>query len=129
VCIVGCLLDPGGFDMPSSKRFPCVIFALLGAACFWGCGAEKQPAVPASQATSEATADDEIAKALAQLENPADRDAAKQQAICPVSDHALGSMGAPIKVAHDGKEAFLCCEGCKEEFDKDPATFLAKVKK
>lgn len=51
------------------------------------------------------------------------------QAVCPVSGHNLGSMEKPIKIEHDGKTAFLCCEGCKGDFDADPAAVMAKLAK
>jgi YHS domain-containing protein len=103
-------------------------FVLAWITVWAGCSASTSAPQAASDAQPAAKAEDETAAALAKLE-PADRLAATEQATCPVSEHALGSMGAPIKVAHDGKEVFLCCEGCKEEFDKDPAAFLAKLKK
>ena len=38
-------------------------------------------------------------------------------------------MGTPLKVTADGKTAFLCCEGCKDDFEKDPAAIFAKLGK
>ena len=112
--------------MPCLQVRYCLIVALGVVGLAAGCNTK---APPAAESKAEMNADDEIAAALAKLDNPADREAATQQAICPVSDHALGSMGPPIKVTHGGKSLFLCCEGCKEEFDKDPSTFLAKARK
>lgn len=58
----------------------------------------------------------------------ADAKMALAQQICPVSDEHLGAEGMePIKVTADGKTVMLCCEGCKESFDKEPAKFLAKA--
>jgi hypothetical protein len=63
----------------------------------------------------------EIEAAMAEL-SPEDRKLAEQQKICPVSGEPLGSMGKPIKVTVEGREVFVCCEGCidevKENFDK-----------
>ncbi len=70
--------------------------------------------------------DSDIAKALASL--PAeDQEAARMQKTCPVSDEPLGSMGGPIKVNVEGRDVFICCEGCTDVLQGDPATFLAKL--
>lgn len=47
---------------------------------------------------------------------------------CVVSGEALGSMGDPVSVEHDGTTVKLCCKGCIKKFNKDPATYTAKVK-
>lgn len=73
-------------------------------------------------------ADPEIAKALASL-SASDRAAAENQKVCPVTDEPLGSMGAPMKVSVQGRDVFICCEGCKEPLTDDPGTFLAKLTK
>jgi hypothetical protein len=51
---------------------------------------------------------------------------------CVVSDETLGSMGEFVTYVH--KEAGkpdrtirLCCEGCIDDFRKEPAKFLAKL--
>jgi YHS domain-containing protein len=59
----------------------------------------------------------------------ADRSIALAQLICPVSDEHLGSMDVPVKVSSDGKVAFLCCKGCKSDFDKDPKAIFDKIAK
>ena len=56
-----------------------------------------------------------------------DRKLAKAQKMCPVSDQKLGSMGTPIKIVHDGKVIFFCCQMCKPRFEKDPEPYLAKL--
>ncbi len=60
-----------------------------------------------------------------------DREAAIAQKVCPISGDHLGTeaMGEPIKVTADGKTAFLCCKGCKADFEKDPSAALAKLGK
>jgi len=72
--------------------------------------------------------DAEIEAALAKL-SPEDRKLAEAQKICPVSDHALGSMDAPVAVEVEGKKIWICCEGCRESLEKDPAKFMAKIEK
>lgn len=68
----------------------------------------------------------EIEAALAQL-SPEDRSLAEKQAICPVSDEPLGSMGQPIKVDLNGKALFICCKGCEETVREEPERYLAKI--
>jgi YHS domain-containing protein len=47
---------------------------------------------------------------------------------CPVSNEALGEMGKPVKVTHEGTDVYLCCKSCKKDFDKDPAKYAGMVK-
>ncbi len=54
--------------------------------------------------------------------------AALAQKVCPISGENLGSMGKPIQVTAEGKSAYICCAGCKEDFEADPAAALAKLK-
>ena len=56
-----------------------------------------------------------------------DRAAALKQATCPVLGGKLGAMGTPYKINVQGRDVFLCCEGCKEELLKDPDKYLAKL--
>ena len=117
--------------MPRHPSCWLIVSLCLGAVSVGCSDASKrdaaQQAAPASTTQSQ-TAADEITEALAKLE-PADRAAAIAQGVCPVSEEKLGSMGAPLKVSADGRYVFLCCDGCKEAFEKEPQTFLAKMKK
>ena len=47
---------------------------------------------------------------------------------CPVSDEALGEMGKPVKVTHEGTDVYLCCKSCLKDFNKNPAKYVALVK-
>ena len=69
---------------------------------------------------------DEIA-AIKQLP-AADQGLALKQAVCPVSDEALGSMDKPVKDDRRGKTFFLCCDNCEKELKADPKAVLAKLK-
>lgn len=69
-----------------------------------------------------------IKASLAKL-SPEERASAEAQKICPVSDHALGSMDAPVKVAVDGKEVWVCCAACEDPLKADPEKYLAKLPK
>lgn len=48
--------------------------------------------------------------------------------VCIVSGNKLGSMGTPITKVHQGQQVKFCCEPCVEEFDENPAKFMAKLK-
>ena len=105
-----------------------LMVALAGAMLVFN-GCSKPPAAPPAQTATPpaAAADSETTAALAKL-SETDRAAALKQDVCPVTGEKLGSMGAPPKVTVEGKEVFLCCEGCEEELRKEPAKYLAKLK-
>ncbi len=64
---------------------------------------------------------------LALLEDEAERAAAIAQGICPVSGEPLGSMGKPIKLTVEGREVYICCEGCEDALREDPQKYFAKL--
>ena len=74
------------------------------------------------------SASTEVEEALAEL-SPADRAAAENQQMCPVTDEPLGSMGKPYKITHEGTDVFFCCEMCKDSFADDPGKYMAKLNK
>jgi Cu(I)/Ag(I) efflux system membrane fusion protein len=85
-------------------------------------GKPKATRPPPRQSEEEAR----IRTALAKL--PAeDRALAEKQRFCPVQEERLGSMGVPLKAMLDGKTAFICCKGCRDELLAKPAVMLAKV--
>jgi YHS domain-containing protein len=50
-------------------------------------------------------------------------------ATCPVSGEKLGGdMGKPYIFVYQGQEVKLCCSNCKQDFDKDPAKYLKKIR-
>ena len=67
----------------------------------------------------------EIEEALAQL-STTDRALAEKQKFCPVSEDPLGAMGTPIKLTVQGRDVFICCEGCEEPLREDPEKYLAR---
>jgi len=46
---------------------------------------------------------------------------------CAVSGEELGSMGDAVSRRVEGREVKLCCKGCIEKLEADPAKFLAGV--
>jgi YHS domain-containing protein len=47
--------------------------------------------------------------------------------VCPVMGEPITNPGE-YTVEYDGKVYNLCCAACKEQFLKDPAKYIAKVK-
>ena len=58
----------------------------------------------------------------------ADRKAAREQKLCPVTELPLGSMGKPIKLTVEGEAVFLCCQGCVDEIKAEPRKYLNKLR-
>lgn len=44
---------------------------------------------------------------------------------CMVTDEALDKDA--FTFVHKGQEIKLCCEGCREDFDKNPSKYLKKL--
>lgn len=97
-----------------------------------GCGSEKQvtPVTVEEHAHEENMSEGktEMNEAFAEL-SPADRELVEAQKMCPVSDQALGSMGTPIKVTVEGRDVFVCCEGCVDELKSKFAEYVVKLQK
>lgn len=49
--------------------------------------------------------------------------------VCVVSGKKLGSMGEPYTYEHKGTTVKFCCKHCLPKFEKEPAKYLAKLKK
>ncbi|MFM7318918.1 MAG: hypothetical protein ACKO5E_18390 [bacterium] len=90
-------------------------------------GTEASAKAAASTAKPALTAEEKAE--IAKLSEKKDQDAALAQASCPVTGENLGSMGVPIKVSAEGKDAYLCCKGCVKDFEKDPKAAFAKLAK
>ena len=58
-----------------------------------------------------------------------DQQAAMDQVICPVTEFQLGSMGVPPKASVDGRDIFLCCEGCRGKFMKNRKRYVALLER
>lgn len=41
----------------------------------------------------------------------------------------LGSMGEPAEYVHEGRLVMFCCKGCIEDFQAEPAKYLAQLDK
>lgn len=78
---------------------------------------------PAQTSTEE---DTKVNEAMAKL-SPEDRAKAEAQKMCPVSNEPLGSMGTPIKVTVDGRDVFVCCDGCVDELKANFAKYADQL--
>jgi len=48
-----------------------------------------------------------------------------QHKLCPVTNEPLDSMGGAIPVSANGREIFVCCQGCVKPVKNDPDKYLA----
>ncbi len=102
-----------------TRSFASLTLLLLALAAT-GCGS---PATPPA-----ATGDHAAAPAEGKVElTEADQALIEKQKLCLVADEPLGSMGTPIKVTVQGRDVFLCCEGCRDAVLKNPEKYLAKL--
>ena len=46
---------------------------------------------------------------------------------CPISGQKLGAMGDPFNFVYQDRLVRLCCGGCLDKFNNDPATAIAAV--
>ena len=93
------------------------------ASSYFGAGSIGQTGPPSSSVTVADNSDTH--DALAKLQ-PADRRLAQKQRICPVTRKPLGSMGTPVRVVVADRVVFLCCSGCQEALEANPARYLAE---
>jgi YHS domain-containing protein len=102
--------------------------AAAGVLAFVGCSKSSDATAPPAAGASTAT-ESPAAKMPEGFEklSASDQIAALKQKICPVSGEKLGEMGTPIKVSVKGRDVFLCCPSCKEDIEKDPDKYLAKL--
>lgn len=50
--------------------------------------------------------------------------AAIEQTTCPIMGKAINK---DIFTEYKGKKVYFCCAGCKEEFEKEPEKYIAKL--
>jgi YHS domain-containing protein len=106
-----------------------VVLIAVAALAFAGCS-QGPPASPAPAASDATTKTDVTAVKMPEgfeKLSAADQTAALAQKVCPVSGEKLGEMGTPFKVTVKGRDVFLCCPNCKEDLEKDPDKYLAKL--
>ena len=88
--------------------------------------AENAHAEHAQHSEAGLSAMDEMKAELAKL-SPEDAASAENQHMCPVSGEMLGTMGAPQKVDVNGRQVWICCDGCKDKLLANPNEYLAKL--
>ncbi len=100
---------------------------MVGALLFatLGCESKTDPSQPeSSTGATESPLTDDVLASLSQEDRAL---AAAQQGLCPVSGEPLGSMGPPVKVTVEGRDAFVCCEGCIDELKNNFAKYKEKL--
>jgi hypothetical protein len=92
------------------------------AATYFGAGA-AQSSGSGAKIVDHGNAPKSVEQLLAKVElSPEERAKALRQRVCPITKLPLGSMGAPVPVmAADTTEVLLCCEGCRQRFNKQHA--------
>ncbi len=101
------------------------LLAILAAAFLPVSGCQKDPADVPAEPKTEAEAERDPLEGL----SAEDRAAVLAQKICPVTGEALGSMGLPIKLTVEGREVFICCEGCEAPLRDEPEKYFAILDK
>lgn len=82
-------------------------------------GADTRAASGESKAATAKSSAADVAELLAKLKlSDRNRAIALRQRVCPVTGLPLGSMGAPVAAKGAGDEVHLCCEGCRDKFEK-----------
>ena len=49
--------------------------------------------------------------------------------VCLVEGSELDAMGEPAEYVHEGRLVMFCCKSCIEDFQADPAKYLAQLDK
>jgi Cu(I)/Ag(I) efflux system membrane fusion protein len=101
----------------------CILFAL---GCHRPSTTPVAPPTTSEHEGNDRANDSPITNALASL-SAEDRAAVEKQKRCPVGGEPLGGMGTPIKVSVNGRDVFLCCEGCKDTLLENPDEFLKQL--
>jgi len=55
---------------------------------------------------------------------PATTNVVKHQTICPVEG---GKISKKLFADYQGKRVYFCCDGCPDEFKKDPVKYIKKM--
>jgi len=80
------------------------------AASYFGAGGRDGQNATATQVSSSLASSD----LLTELKlSPRQLVLARAQKICPITRQPLGSMGELVEIEVDGREVYLCCEGCR----------------
>jgi hypothetical protein len=102
-----------------------VVAMSLSQSLITGCSPSNVNTPPTTSSKSEA---EQIEENLAKL-SAEDRKSAELQKVCLVADAPLGTMGPPVKVKLENRDAWICCAGCSSELEAEPAKYLEKLTK
>lgn len=99
-------------------------------AAYFGAGGSpssgRPPSTPDGSQPSGPTGDD-----LKNLEKLplAERDLARSQQLCPITNMPLGSMGVPLKIVVADETVFVCCKACAKRAQREAQQTVEKVRK
>lgn len=114
------------------KRTDILALAVLACTSIWLAGCDPKP-TSQSPESPKPEAKSPTATALKINEKPTKEQIAAAKPypleVCVVSGEKLGSMGEPPIILVGDQQVKLCCGGCIDDWKKDPASLLAKLKK
>lgn len=96
--------------MKTASGVVMVLAAILWSAVV-GCRQKEEPAAAASAKQTVQTVSTQAEEEIVQK-------------TCPVMD---GPINKEIFVEYQGKKVYFCCPSCKDEFQKNPETYLSKL--
>ena len=104
--------------------------AVLAAICLAGCGQGNEAGHDhdADHKHPHAQDEDGPTASVAEGDLAAQRKAYPLE-VCLVEGSELGSMGDPAEYVHEGRLVLFCCKGCTEDFQAEPAKYLAQLDK
>jgi YHS domain-containing protein len=109
--------------MKTSKIVLTIIAAMLAVGLV-GCKKKEQPAAEPNVILKEET-QKQAAKTTEDVKKTAAEAASIEQTMCPIMDG--NKIDKNVFVEYKGKKVYFCCAGCKEEFEKDPEKYVAKL--
>jgi YHS domain-containing protein len=97
-----------------------VLFA--GLILFNGCKKSEPAPPPTTTGTMQGHEGHDHAATTEQTATPVA--AVVEQTTCPVMG---GAINKDLFTEYKGKKVYFCCPGCKEQFEKEPEKYIAKL--
>lgn len=100
------------------RLFSIIVCVAAPALCTVACEKKSEPVKPAAPAKSEGETKPQITQAQ--------RDAYPLKT-CVVTGEKIGGHGDPYEILYKGQLVRFCCDGCLEDFNKEPEKYMAKI--
>jgi xanthine dehydrogenase accessory factor len=104
---------PAGLDLGSTAHSEIAVAILAELVQLRGSGA-----IPATTSTAA------VASGRPAAPQPADRPAGTREAIDPVCGMTVTTGAESLPLTHGDATYYFCCAGCRQAFEKDPASYL-----